>query len=47
MLEFEQKMLLGIFLNRAEVFFTVLVKELDLTKYSYEIEKIQKLKTWI
>lgn len=43
-LEFEQKMLLGIFLNRAEVFFYVLVKELDLTGYSYQIEKIQKLK---
>lgn len=43
-LEFEQKMLLGIFLNRAEVFFNVLVKELDLTGYSYQIEKIQKLK---
>lgn len=43
-LEFEQKMLLGIFLNRAEVFFNVLVKELDLTRYSYQIEKIQKLK---
>ncbi|TKI70741.1 hypothetical protein FC756_06495 [Lysinibacillus mangiferihumi] len=46
-LEFEQKMLLGIFLNRAEVFFNVLVKELDLTGYSYQIEKIQKLKTRI
>lgn len=46
-LEFEQKMLLGIFLNRAEVFFTVLVKELDFTRYSYEIERIQKLKTRI
>ena len=46
-LEFEQKMLLGIILNRAEFFFNILVKELNLTKYNYEIEQIKKLKASI
>ncbi|MFJ7746943.1 hypothetical protein [Peribacillus sp. NPDC097295] len=46
-LEVEQDVFLKVILDRAEFFFITLVKELSLSKYKYEIDQIQKLKSMI